>query len=1191
MLLKALEMHGFKSFPDKTVLEFGKGITSVVGPNGSGKSNISDAVRWVLGEQSTKSLRGAKMEDVIFSGTNIRKAQGFAEVTLRLDNTDRSLNDCDRDEVSVTRRYYRSGDSQYLLNGEECLLRDIHELFMDTGLGRDGYSIVGQGKIADLVSAKSSQRRDILEEAAGISHYRYRRNNTLRTLDRAEENLVRLRDILSVLEERVGPLKVQSEKAKKAAVLMEQKKQLEVGLWVNTIEKSREGLKEKEDKLSIVSGHYSDVSGELEEISARIDEESVRFSEISTEIENQRAIAAESDEQATETEGRIAVEKANAEHNEETAARIRADMAEAGKSTAHIEEQLNQANDEIAQAEKIIADKRARLDELVRETESIKGDDSDKQSEAGKISEEISSLTRFISDCRVEKANAESAIDELKSRIAAIDEVLKTRSGAVDALQQEYDGHKKELNALEETASQYENSISGYELIIGKKEEKAEALRTETDNINLEIYQKKARIKMLDDLEKNMDGYAGAVQKVMKESKRGTIRGIRGTVSQLINAEGKYAVAVETALGAAIQNVVTEKETDAKRAITFLKDNRAGRATFLPMDAIQSKPFTEKGLDSCDGFCGMADTLLTYDAEYDEIMKYLLSHVAVVEDIDDAIAMADKYSHRFKIVTLDGQVMNAGGSMTGGSRGSGVGFLSRQTEIDALAAEVDRMQKNLDGKLESLKALTEEINAARAECDVTEAELIKAQENVIRKESELDLVRDRINSAKDHLSLLEDEKKAAEDRIKENSLKSDKCTRDCDEAAAKSGELTDKLKQIDADRAALLEKREETALLQSRLNIEEAELRKEIEAKLAVAEECRARLADSGKKNDELLAEINEIEARNEEIASVIASLAEQAKQLREKAEFSRKEAERLVEARMNSEGDSTSLRSREKQLTADKEKLSSEMARLEEHKNSMQAQLENSLNKLYEEYELSFREARDLGIVIEDVPKANRELQEVRQKIKNLGPVNMGAIEEYQQVSEEYERYNTQITDVEKSKAELLRMAEELTEKMTERFREQFRLINNNFQSTFRELFDGGKAELVLEDPKDVLECNIEIKVQPPGKNVQNIDLLSGGEKSVSAIALLFAILKVTPAPFCIFDEVEAALDDVNVTRYAQYVRSMTGSTQFILITHRRGTMEEADVLYGVTMQEQGVSKLLELKTAEMAHKLGLTQ
>ncbi len=1189
MILKALEMQGFKSFPDKTVLEFGKGITCVVGPNGAGKSNISDAVRWVLGEQSTKSLRGARMEDVIFSGTGVRKAVGFAEVTLRLDNSDRGLNGCDKDDVSVTRRYYRSGESEYLINGGICRLRDVHELFMDTGLGRDGYSLVGQGRIAELVSARSSQRRDMIEEAAGISHLRYRREDASRRLEQAEENLIRLRDILSELDDRIGPLKAQSDKAQKFLALAKDKRELEIGLWLHTIEKSTAGLREQENRLALASSQYEQTGRELEELAQSIEQHITIGQEITLEIERVRLETAAGEEEAAGIEGKIAVENNTLEHNNETIERITRDMSAASETSSKIQAQIDAAEAEIEQLNLQIIEKREALEAILEQAELIRGEDSSNSDKARQLSEAITAKTMRLSDCRVEKSTAESTIEELRGRIAAIEEVFAARGGLLKEIEEEKTQCKLQLSEIREELSGYENSLEGYGMLVSSKTAKADAARKETERINLDIYQKNARISMLNDLEKNMDGYQGSVQKVIQQSKRGVLRGIHGTLSQLITVEGEYAVAVETALGSAIQNIVTDNEDDAKRAISFLQENRAGRATFLPISAISSKPFTEKGLSACEGFVDMADKLLTYDSKYSEIIKSFLCRTAVVDNIDSAIAMAKKYSYRFKIVTLDGQVLNAGGSMTGGSRGQNTGFLSRANEIEDLRQAVKRLEGQLEEKQTQLKSVLGELSGVQAQLDATNAEISKSKEALVYKESELSVLEDRYVSAKGHLDDLADEKGRANARVKENQALAAAAQSECDALISETEALTAELASLDERRGTLLARREETADAQAQLNLQEVALRKDIEAKKEIIGELRRRFAVHGMKADELNDEIASIAQNSIDAKARIAELKARAELLRSQGSDAKAQIAALVERRTKSEAQGEVMRSAERSKMQDKEKISGELARLEERRDTMRGEIENAQNKLYDEYQLTLREAQELDIKIEDIPKAGRELQEIRSKIRALGNVNVGAVEEYKEVYERHTFMSAQVNDIEKAKEALTALIGELTGKMAERFREQFRRINNNFGETFKELFDGGRAELVLEDAADVLECNIDIRVQPPGKNVQNIDLLSGGEKGLSAIALLFAILKVTPSPFCIFDEVEAALDDINVSRYAKYVRSITGNTQFILISHRRGTMEEADVLYGVTMQEEGVSKLLELKTAEMAKKLGL--
>ena len=1189
MILKSLEMQGFKSFPDKTVLEFGKGITAVVGPNGSGKSNISDAVRWVLGEQSTKTLRGAKMEDVIFGGTSQRKALGYAEVTLRLDNSDRSLNNYDKNDVAVTRRYYRSGESEYKINGEVCRLRDIHELFMDTGLGRDGYSMVGQGRIADLVSARSTQRRDMLEEASGISAFRYRRADANRRLDQAEENLVRLRDILAELESRIGPLKTQSEKALKFLALADEKKTLEIGLWLHTIEKSKNGLREQEHKLSLASSQYEQTENELVELIEQIEQAIKEGQDLTLEIERLRQSIADGEEEAAVIGGEIAVKKNTIEHNNQTIERIMGDMGDSESSKAEIDAQIEQAKTDIAEKEKAVEGKKKELAEEIGKLNNLLGQNSENSEKVREISEKITAGALKLADLRVEKSTAQSTRRELAARIDNINEVIETRGGVITNLENEKAAAQKELDRLNAEAAEHENALDGYKMIIGTRADKVERYRKELDEITLDIYQKNARIKMLDDLEKNLDGYAGSVQKVIKEAKRGAIKGIHGTLSQLISAPSEYAVAIETALGAAIQNIVTDNENTAKRAINFLKDNRAGRATFLPLTSVQSRPFTEKGLEKCEGFVDMADKLLEFDPKYSGIIGSLLARTAVVDNIDNGIDMAKKYSYRFKIVTLDGQVLNAGGSMTGGSRGSGAGFLSRTTEIESLKEKVAELEKKLDEKQASFKTVSEELALVQAELDASEAELIKTQEDIIRAESALNLIKDRYSAAKGHIDELEAEKVRAAARIEESEKSESKADSEIETVTAETDKLNAELSKLNEQRESLDKLREESAEIQNSLNLEIVALSKDIEADNEIIAGCLERKQAFEMRAGKLGEEIDAIKKENEETEKLIAELEEKIAASKENSVKTREKIEQLIEKRTQGEAKSTELRSKEREKTGEREKLTAELARLEERRDSMQRELETAQNKLYDEYQLTLREATEMDIVLEDIPKAQRTLQEIKNKIRALGSVNVGAVEEYKEVSERYEYMSVQIGDIEKSKEELTKLIEELTGKMAERFREQFRRINNNFTETFKDLFDGGRAELVLDDPQDVLECNINIRVQPPGKNVQNIDLLSGGEKGLAAIALLFAILKVTPAPFCIFDEVEAALDDINVSRYAQYVRGMTDRTQFILITHRRGTMDEADMLYGVTMQEKGVSKLLELKTAEMAKKLGL--
>ena len=1189
MYLKAIEMQGFKSFPDKTVLNFGKGITAVVGPNGSGKSNLSDAMRWVLGEQSTKNLRGSKMEDVIFSGTDSRRAVGFAEVTLKLDNSDMALNNPEK-LVTVTRRYYRSGESEYRINGEQARLRDIHELFMDTGLGRDGYSMVSQGKIETLISGKSDDRRDMLEEAAGISHYRYRRADAMRRLNQAEENLLRLRDILTELESRVGPLKTQSEKAQKFLEYAGEKKNLEIGLWLYTIEKTKNDLREYEKKITITEAQYNEVCKVLEEITVKIDNAIGDSQKITVAIDEIRRASSQLEEQAALLESQVAVQENTIEHNNETIQRIEREKLEENDTDTQIAEQIDAAQKSINELSLLIEAKKVELTNFTGQLDNLTDENSKSAQRSVELSEKLSALSVEIADNRVISSTASSSVEEIENRIRVIDDAIETQAPVIDALVAERDSVKEELDKVIERSVELNNSLSGIELLAQKRLEKLEKLKEQENSLRNEKHVKESRLAMLSDLEKNMEGYQGSVKSVMREVKHGVLKGIHAPVSQIINVKEKYSLAIETALGAQIQNIITETENDAKKAIGYLKESHAGRATFLPLTAIKGRVLEEKGLDDCYGYINLASELVQYDSKYTEIIKSLLGRTVVSEDLDAAIAIAKKYNYKFKIVTLDGQVVNAGGSMTGGAKLQNAGILSRGNELEKLKAQCEEIAEKLELHLKDVQAQQESASSVTAELEGCKAEITSLAEEKIRVEGLLALKNgnlDNLFAAKE--SALE-EKKQLNERIENINSGAAEANEKLVVLQKELENVEGELSTLTGDRESLREKREKLTADAAQINLDIATAQKEIEAREEEITRLQGRSTSHKDKLSQLNSEIEEIEKRNEEIRQRIEILNTEASGLRAQSAASKDQIAMKISQREQFEQESAKYRIIEREKTEEREKLSGENARLTERRDTMQKEFDDISNKLYDEYELTRREAEELNIVIEDVPEAKKRLNELKGKIRGLGNVNVSAIEEYKEVSERYSFMHGQVSDVEKSKAELIRLINELTGKMGVQFKEQFDKINFSFGQTFSELFGGGKASLVLTDENDVLECDIDIKVQPPGKNVQNISLLSGGEKGLSAIALLFAILKINPCPFCIFDEVEAALDDVNVARYASYVRRMTQNTQFILITHRRGTMEEADMLYGVTMQEKGVSKLLELKTAEMASKFDLT-
>lgn len=1188
MLLKTLEMQGFKSFPDKTELNFGKGITAVVGPNGSGKSNISDAVRWVLGETSTKNLRGSKMEDVIFGGTSARKAVGFAQVQLTLDNSDGTLKD-KGDIVTVSRRYYRSGESEYKINGESVLRRDIHELFMDTGLGADGYSMVGQGKIDSIISAKNEDRRELFEEAAGISRFRHKRKDAQRRLDQAQENLVRLLDILGELESRVGPLKAQSEKAAKFIELSDEKKNLEIGVWVNKINKFTNDLREQEHKIDAANESYNICENELKCIENDIEAALEKTAEINGKIDEIRSGGAAFEEAALKKDGEISVLEATIAHNNETALRFKSDIDLAAKGNASIDEGIAEKQALIEKCESESVLKKQQLQETASKMQQLISSNEEFSRLSAELNNTIASLTVKLSDFRVKATEAKSSMEEIKARKDTVDESIKSAEAALAAENSKKEKNDAALAQLDEKIAENSNSVAGFGLRQKGKVQKADELKEKLEKLSRQLSEKKSKARMLSDLEKNMEGYSGAVKAVMRRAREKALGGIHGPLSQLIQVDNEYSTAVEVALGAAMQNIVTSTEADAKRAIYYLKENNVGRATFLPISNIKGCTLEERGLDDNLGFVAVASELVQCDAQYKEIVASFLARVAVVDDMDSAIGIAKKYKNRFKIVTLDGQVINPGGSMTGGSRAKGAGILSRANMIEELETQAKKIKADYDECAAEYKLAAEEANRAAAQMQAAQAELMTAKEDKIRTEGEGRLIAGRISALNSQLAALANEKENANGRIKlfeqaykENEGKTSEIRTQIDAAE-------NRLEQVSGDAKGVLEQREALRAQTENINLEILTLAKDSQAAKLSIEELRLQKSTQSGRVKSIEDDIKEIKAKNAALIASVESIKKEAEELRQKSAQSGQEISELIEQRNNLDKRSAELRTLERNKGQEREKLSAEIVRLDERKIAMRKEYDELNDMLFEQYELTRREAEALNIQIENMQEAKKRLHEIKVAIKKLGSINVGAIEEYKEVSERYEFLKEQTDDIEKSKSELNKIIEDLTASMSEKFMAQFNRINAEFKTCFADFFGGGKGEILLDDPSNCLESQIEIKIQPPGKSVQNINLFSGGEKSLAAMALLFSVLKVTPSPFCIYDEVEAALDDVNVERFAKYMRRMTDKTQFISITHRRGTMEEADVLYGVTMQEKGVSKLLELQSAELAAKMGL--
>ncbi len=1188
MLLRTLEMQGFKSFPDKTELTFGKGITAVVGPNGSGKSNISDAVRWVLGETSTKSLRGSKMEDVIFGGTSTRKPLGFAQVVLTLDNSDNSLKD-KGEIVTVSRRYYRSGESEYKIDGEIVRRKDIHELFMDTGLGADGYSMVGQGKIDSIISAKNEDRRELFEEAAGISRFRHKRKDAERRLEQAQENLVRLLDILGELESRVGPLKTQSEKAKKFLEFSDEKKTLEIGVWLSKINKFTNELRMQEHKIDAANVSYEQCNTELENIESEIESVLAKITEINLEIEQSRSGVAAFEEEAVRKEGEIQVLNATLDHNNETIERLKNDISAADDTGLSIDEQIAAKHAFIEENDAKSQAKHIELQAVTNELNKIISDNDDISGQNSQLTKELADLTLKLSDCKVKCSQAVSSIEEIKSRLSAIDETVQSVDKEIETASAQKQETEDNITFIKERIAEYENSMDGYRLKLKNKTEKAEKIKADYDKLVRSLEEKQSKARMLSDLEKNMEGFAGSVKAVMRQSASKALSGINGTLAQLISVDNDYSTAVEVALGAAMQNIVVDNEADAKRAINYLKQNNQGRATFLPVSAIKPRYIDEKNLDDNFGFVDIAANLVDCDAKYKNIVSNLLGRVMIVEDIDCAIGISKRYNNKYKIVTLDGQVMNPGGSMTGGSRSRGAGILSRANMIDELNAEAEKIKAQVDEIAQSYKKAMEEANLAAADVQGADADLRNAKEELIRAEGDDKLASDKLKSLGDRKAALISEKENADGRIMLFEEADKKASRESDAVQNQINDVEAKLGEISNGVDELTQKRETVRKRSEEINLELVTLAKDTEAAKLAVDELELRKSTQSDRVKSITDEIEQYEAKNQNLMLSISDVQSTVNELRAKAKSADDAIRDRITYRDNCEKRNVELRTEEKTKTSDREKLSAELVRLEERKNNMQKEFDDLNDMLFEQYELTRPEAEALGIVIENMAEAKKRLHEIKVAIRALGSINVGAIEEYKEVSERYEFLKEQIGDIEKSKSELQNIIEDLTSSMSEKFLTQFKKINEEFKVSFADFFGGGKGELILEEPDNCLESAIEIKIQPPGKSVQNINLFSGGEKSLAAMALLFSVLKVTPSPFCIYDEVEAALDDVNVERFAKYMRKMTDKTQFISITHRRGTMEEADVLYGVTMQEKGVSKLLELQSAELAAKMGL--
>ena len=1190
MYLKSLEVQGFKSFPDKTLIRFGDDITAIVGPNGSGKSNISDAILWVMGEQSSKTLRGAKMEDVIFGGTQKRPAVGFAEATLTLDNIDRAL-PYDADEVMVTRRYYRSGDSEYYINKQSARLRDIHEMFMDTGLGREGYSNIGQGRIDEILSLKSADRREIFEEAAGISKFRHRKEETERKLEKTEDNLMRIGDKVSELELQLEPLRIQSEKAKKYLELKDELQGVEVAVWLDTLDKLSAAAKKAEEDYASASFVLQQAHEDLEKLYAQAEKMGEVLRQRDGDLETVRLKVNMLEAAHQQLDGQMAVLRGNVENNHANIRRIEEELRGQDDRSGGIDHQIAQTQQRIYEIEGLLAQKRKVVEDLQQQLAVMTANAQGRNRQFLELRSQETTLAADIAAREADVAGLQEVMQENRLRAEELDRSLASGDSRRQQAQQDLDKTRSDLRRAQEEVTVAGNTISGYTLRqstrLKRRDELADVLR----NITNQLHSVSAKAKVFRAMERDFESYQKSVKMVMQEAQRGALKNVHGPVSRLIRTDDDYTVAIEIALGAAMQQIVVDSEADAKAAISFLKRTGGGRATFLPLTTTDSRSLQEKGLEDCRGFVGIASSLVQTDDRYVRVVENLLGRTVIVRDIDAAIMMADKFKHRFKIVTLDGQVMNAGGSMTGGSINKEAGILSRANELEKLTAQ----EKDLDAKLR-----------------ITESELQEAQRAADQVQFQLDTAREQLREAEDACLRLQGQEKqheillsaicdALESARRERDALQRRDSLDRETYGSQKAKIQVYTQQLAQTRAAIenleLTQTEETNMAaeltdaMTMRKTEEAALEAESATALAHIGDLKDLRGAMEGDREKKLALIALTEDNNRQLEQEIAQLQQRQQENDAEAAQMREQMQSVHTARM--EAEATKTRSEREAQEKNKDIITMERAcaSLENKRNTTAMEERQIIDKLWDSYGLTPGTAGEKRGQIESVAAGNRRIAELKRKISALGTPNLGAIEEYARINERYTYLSQQRDDVLTSKRELESIIRNIQQEMTTIFVAEFAKIDHYFGEVFTEMFGGGKGQLILEDPENPLTCGIEIRVQPPGKQVKTITLLSGGEKAFVATALYFAILKVRPTPFCLLDEIDAALDDRNVERFASYLHNLSKNTQFIVITHRRGTMEASDVLYGVTMQEQGVSKLLRLDLNQMEQYLGIVE
>ncbi|MBQ7858907.1 MAG: chromosome segregation protein SMC, partial [Faecalibacterium sp.] len=1106
-------------------------------------------------------------------GTQLRGAMGYASVRLTLDNRDHTL-DLAADEVIIGRSYYRSGESEYSINGQTCRLKDIYELFLDTGLGRDGYSIIGQGRIAEIVGAKSSERREIFEEASGIAKYRYRKNEAERRLNNAEENLARLRDILGELESRIGPLEKDSAKAQKFLELAASRKALEVTLWVDGVRRTKETVRDQQRKYETAEADYQRIDQMGRAAEAEAEEIREQAQRLTVEIDRLNGDIRSITEEMGGTESRIAVLRHDIQRNDQSIAQLEEELMQGEQSREQTAADIAAHRQAIAACEQQVQQLEAELAALEQQLAALQAEAEAAGQRRGQLAARLTELTGQQTTARVQAASAAAAAETAAQQLAAARNAGAAADDVLARMEEEQAETQNYLTKVQGDLARLNNMKNGLSLKLAGRQKALDEADAAELRIDRELEAAEQRLSVLREMEKNMEGYPHAVKAVMRAAQGRRLRGIIGPVSGILTVEKGYETAIETALGAALQNIVVENEAAAKAAIAFLRDERAGRATFLPLDTVQPGYF--KG--ELTGTAQLASELVKYDARYDAIVSNLLGLIVVVDDINEASGVARRLGYRNRVVTVDGQVINAGGSFTGGSVQKSAVLFTRRQEIDELKQKLVKLHKQQTDAQDATDRAKAQVDSLNAQLTALNSEIITADGDRIRAETELRRIvaalqqgRASAESRAAEMEKLTAEIEAGRAAAQKAETEAARLTGDIDALSAELDRLTEGDDRFLALRAQISEE-------MGGKKLQQLASEKDAEAHRTAIETLQQRTAEHAGRKADVEQGINALRAQNEENLHSIAAIEAEREQSRLRIAEMEQQVQQARLQRMQRQQAETETNARARAAADEREKMSQEMARLAERKAAAETEYDQTIAKLWEEYQLSVTEAEKLCVPFETVTGLRAQVAEVRGKIRALGHVNVGAIEEFREVKERFDTLSAQVADVERSKNELMRMINELAGQMRQIFGENFKVINENFGRIFRELFGGGSASLALEEGADLLDAGIEIRVAPPGKVIKNLSALSGGEKALVAISIYFAILAVNPAPFCILDEIEAALDDANVVRYAQYLRRISDKTQFIVITHRRGTMEAADVLYGVTMQDDGVSKLLRL-------------